>query len=235
MRASESDRVVTCPASAFLEKVERLRSESSQKAVDWGTLVHFWKETSDPMMPGAKTADLVCLEKKLFITGVTSEQWWSGGEHEVSFSINLFNYGVVRYAGPRAGADDWKKQWDPKKYLTGTIDYLRPDRLDDLKTGRWPVDPKTSKQLRSYAALPWIEAGHPDDWEYLVSITTWQRYPLDGLPHRDYAWVTGAEMKLHMADLRYSALHPDETNPTDEGCKWCDCRPNCPDWAHERI
>ena len=128
--------------------------------------------------------------------------------------------------------DDWKLRFPADKWLTGTIDYLRHDRLDDLKTGRWPVSVK-SKQLRSYAMLPWCEAGCPDDWEFLVSITQWPRYPLTGLPTRTYDQVTGGQMKMHLADLRYLVEHPSETNPTEEGCLFCDCRPGCPEWTNK--
>jgi hypothetical protein len=254
MRASESDRSLICPASLTIPRT-RERSEGNLKSLAWGTLVHHWKETGDSYPSFADEKDTKCFNKKLVMTGVERESYWAGGEHEVTFAIRLDELHVERYV-PERGAtnedrDAWKANFPADKWLTGTIDYLKPDRLDDLKTGklmyfskaqqRWiykPVPAAGNRQLWSYTMLPWCEAGCPDDWEFLTSITQWPRYPLDGLPIRTYAWVTSGELKMHLAEIRYALSHPNETKqPTDddEDCLFCDSRPNCPEWAHERI
>lgn len=230
MRASETDRGVVCPASLFTIKSHRDRSENADKAAAFGTLVHFWKETGDPIMPGASAKDQVCLEKKLLLSDIRREDWWVGGQHEVTFALNLESLSPIRYP-QRAGRDEWKAAFPPDKWLTGTIDYLYDDgNGDDLKTGRWPVDAHTSRQLKSYALLPWVEAGCPSGWEKAWSITQWERYPLAGLPKRTATMLTSFDLRDHLEDLRWAAAHPDEVNPTEEGCKFCDCKPNCEAW-----
>lgn len=247
MRASSSDRNVVCPASLLIVP-ERLRSESSQKAIDWGTLCHFWKETGDPYMPGASATDIRCLEKKLLMSGVEREDWWppGPGQHEVTFAVHLKTRQLRMYDAdmvvrlddePWANFDDWKAAFDPKEYLTGTIDWLENDWVDDLKTGHWPVDEKTSKQLLSYALVPWMQNGMSPSWHGVVSITQWERYPLAGLPHRREHEVSAYDLNEHLEDCLYAVEHPERFNPTEEGCKFCDRRAAglCPEWANEQA
>jgi hypothetical protein len=218
------------------------------RAADFGTLCHYWKETGDTEMPGADPRDIVCLEKKLLLSGIRREDWWSGGEHEVTFAIHLETLEAMRYdeyvfacestktpADKVKTRDQWKEGFAGPEWLTGTIDYLYPDgRGDDLKTGRWPVDPATSKQLRSYALLPWLEAGRPiKGWNKEWTITTWQKYRLDGLPTREGHVLTGFELADHLEDLRWAATHPEEVNPGEDACRFCDCKPVCPAWVDE--
>lgn len=243
MRASETGRSLICPASLVLPRAPRPPSERREKAAAWGTLCHWWKEHGSTEMPGASPADVKCLEKKLVLSGVEREQWWPGGDHEVTFSISLLTEdptrgGLSLWRGPRELADQWKKSFD-SFHLTGTIDLLDwGDRsttawVDDLKTGRWPVDPATSAQLRSYALVPWIAAGCPMAWDGLVSITQWERYPLVGLPVRTYHQLSSLDLMEHLELLRWAAEHPDEVNPDDEACRFCDCKPLCPAWVDE--
>lgn len=243
MRASESDRAVACPASLVLIRSARAPSERRDRAAAWGTLCHHWAETGETDPAWADPRDTKCLEKKLVLSGVRREVYWTGGVHEVTFAINLtaneFPPIVLRYEMMRNGLaeyptrDEWKAAFPAGEWLTGTIDYLEPDNLDDLKTGRWPVDPATSKQLRSYALLPWIEAGMPIKWDIPVTITQWERYPLDGLPVRTTYILTGVDLLDHLEDLRWAAAHPEEVNATDDGCRFCACKPNCPAWTDD--
>lgn len=171
------------------------------------------------------------------------ETWWpmEGGEHEVSFALQLLTLELRVYDGPRSDADAWKKTYGPE-WLTGTLDWLTwgdeetHAHVDDLKTGRWPVDPATSKQLRTYALLPWVKAGCPArHWECIVSITTWEKYPLDAPPSRKWHRLTPMDMMEHLEDMRWVVAHPDEVNPVpiatvwDPGaamspCSFCECR-----------
>ncbi len=238
MRASSSDRGVTCPASLELPVFARPMSESRQRALDWGTLVHSWKETGE-MDPRFRPADRLCLATKLERTGVTREVYWPGGHHELTFAINLETASPLLH-DPATGipADPWKSTFDPTKFLTGTIDWWNwnvdgdGDVLDDLKTGRWPVDAKTSRQLRSYALLPWVMAGRPDDYSILTSITQWPRYPMAGKPTRTFHALSGGDLEDHLDDLRWAVAHPNEVNPTEEGCRFCECKPGCPSWTN---
>lgn len=234
MRASESDRALICPASLVLPRT-REKTENAQKAANWGTLCHYWKETGEVEMPGASEKDVLCLEKKILLSGIEREDYWSLGQHEVSFALHLTTCKLQLYPGyGKAGCDRdaWKKGFS-EEWLTGTIDYLREGEgwLDDLKTGRWPVDVRTSKQVRSYALMPWVQDGMRLDWTIEATITTWERYPLAGLPTRQSCVLNGWDLSDHLEDLRYAVDHPDETRETEEGCRFCDSRPNCPEWA----
>jgi hypothetical protein len=151
----------------------------------------------------------------------------------VTFAINLVTEEILEYVDyivtGNLTADAWKKTFVGPEWLTGTIDYLYPDgSIDDLKTGRWPVDPETSGQLRSYMLFPWLRAGKPIKWSRFASITQWEKYPQHGLPRRTSAIIRGFGMMMHLEDLRYAVTHPDEVNPGDEQCRFCECRPNCP-------
>ena len=196
MRASGSDRTIACPASVSLPRAPRPISESRDKAVEWGNLVHHWKETGEWDPPFASPSDIKTLVKKLKVSGVKSEDWWPDpGTHELTFALELDGLKALEW-DPSCGVnrDDWKAAFPADEWLTGTIDYLvigegRP-WLDDLKTGRWRVDPVTSKQLRSYALYPWVLAGCAPDFEIEVSITQWTKYPLSGSPERSWHQLT---------------------------------------------
>lgn len=237
-------------------------SETRDKAAAFGTLVHKWKETG--VVPDDGSPDAVCLEKKLILSGVKREDWWvpGEGEHEVTFAIELATAKLILWEAPKDSstgcnapeppggwqgarcpgctecdtetADDWKKSFDPKQYLTGSIDWLHWGTektlpwVDDLKTGRWPVDVKKSKQLLSYLLVPWIKAGMPVvGWKGVVSITQWPRYRLDCLPKRSSRRVTGLDLVAHLEDIRWATENPTEKNPTEEHCRFCPCRAAC--------
>jgi hypothetical protein len=234
VRASESDRTLICPASLVLPRTPRERSEKTNRAAAFGTLAHHWVETGETAGCG-DPRDVQLLEEKIVLSGICREDWWSDGRHEVSFAINLLTGEVLDYEDRGDGwqnRDDWKASFKGSEWLTGTIDYLYENgSVDDLKTGAWKVDPATSGQLRSYALYPWMRVGMPLDWRSTVSITSWPKYPKHAPPTREYHELTGFDLLDHLEDLRWAATHPDEVNPSDEGCRYCDAKPNCPAWA----
>lgn len=244
MRASETGRSIICPASLVLPRAPRPVSEKRERAAAWGTLCHHWKETGETDPPWADPRDTKCLEKKLVLSGVEREDWWpvndSKAVHEFTFAIRLNGEPKIHYLeGDREHADFWKSGFSGPDWLTGTIDWLDACDgqtmawVDDLKTGHWPVDPATSAQLRSYALVPWLLAGSPMAWEGLVSITQWERYPLSGLPIRTYHSLSALDLMEHLDALRWAAEHPNEINPDDEACRFCECKPLCPAWRDE--
>lgn len=218
------------------------RSTITDDAADYGTLVHWWKETGETAPSWASAADIRLLEEKLALTCVERTRWWrSAGQHEVSFAIRVADAHLELYRGPRPDAEKWKAKWDPRKYLTGTIDWLwwgASGRawVDDLKCGKWPVDPVTSAQLRSYALVPWIRAGCPPAFTVTVSITQWPKYPKWKGPVRTPHWLTALDLELHLDDVRYALAHPEEANPEAiyigpwdperplSVCAFCPCR-----------
>lgn len=229
MRSSETDRTVACPASLVQLNLSRPKSEKSQTASDWGDLVHHWKETGESDPDWASEKDIICFEKKLLLSGTLREHYWrpGDGEHEVTFALNLRTLEVQLYSTYVAGCwessspldrDDWKRAFGAD-WLTGTIDWFHWGGeetipwIDDLKTGHWPVDPRTAGQLRSYALLSWVLQGCSLDWECAVSVTTWERYPLDGRPHRKAHRLRGLDMMEHLDKLRNMIDSPEEVNP----------------------
>lgn len=223
VRASGTDRALLCPASLVLEKTET-PNPKRDKAAAFGTAMHAYWET------GKSDDDAVI--KRVAMSGVRRRDYWpSSGEHEVSFAIHLPTAKAQRYKGKRGGSDAWKKKFGPE-YLTGSIDYLgahlgRP-LVSDLKTGSWPVDPRSANQLLSYLLLPWIEEGRPGGAVYYREVVQFPRYPLTGQPERKGPHpVTGVRLLLHLENLRYAVENTDEANPTEDGCRFCDCKPHC--------
>jgi len=187
--------------------------------------MHRWKETGE-------VCDLI--EKKLLLSGMDDEErvrWWPEvGHHEVTFAVEL-DPGVLHlYADrkdPYLTVDRWKESFDPQRFLTGTIDYLDGPWVDDLKTG-WPVKVTMSKQLRSYALVPWLLRRRPASYRGLLSITHYPRYPLRTAPTRTWSVVTGAELELHLEDLRWAVTSPTIINPSEDACRFCPSRSHCP-------
>lgn len=215
------------------------RREKTEAANELGTLVHWWKETGDTRPDFAKARDSATLEKKIDKSGVVRDEWWPEGTgvHEYTFALQPSTLELRIHAGPRAQADQWKKSFGYTEWLTGTLDWYEPPglddaRVDDLKTGAWPVWAKWSKQLRSYALVPWVQEGCPTKWTCRTSITRWPRYPLAGLPTRHWHTLTGFDMMEHLSDVRWTLSHPSEVNvvPADEEtgkmspCSGCECR-----------
>lgn len=217
MRASASDRTVACPYSLVAPQTLVRRTSAS---AEYGTAVHRWKETGEiPFGPDGKL-----LEKKLLLSGADRGILWPmDGEHEVTFAIGLVEPSVVMYGGPRDGADSWKASW-PLDHLTGTADYVGAvGWVDDLKTGRRPVIPAESMQLRSYALAGWLSAGRPARYSVMTTITQWPKYPLAAPPVRSEYALTGFDLEEHLERLRYAVAHTEEAN-IGECCTFCDAR-----------
>lgn len=240
MRASDSDRALVCPASLVLPKRAE-RSDKANRAADWGTLVHAWKETGDD---GSSPT----LRKKLLLSSIDREELWptiggKGGRHEVTFSINLETLQLRIWSpeGSAFGRDHWKRRHPANKYLTGTIDYLsrrnKGQRLlpwvDDLKTGTWPVSAKYSKQLKSYALVPWILGNCETD--VLASITQWPKYKLSGKPKRNFHVLTSADLVKHLHKIRWAVNNTSLVYPTKSGCMFCPCKPDCVDYQESEF
>ena len=204
-----------------------------------GTLLHHFKETGlltgcFPYPPTTEQLKIIATaERKVFMSGIDREKWWPAGtgNHEVTFAFHAFTLELRQYEGPRGAADEWKKQFDPLKWVTGSFDWLgrRFDRwhVDDLKTGAWPVDVETSKQLRTYAIVAWLLDGQQIDWECDVSITSWPKYPLAGEPVRTWHVLTGFDLAEHLADIRWALSNTQYVNPSPYDDPQSDKLPNC--------
>lgn len=186
-------------------------------------------------MPGAKPGHRKTLLAKLKATGIKRKQWWpvDEGEHEVAFAFHLDTLEVKWYRGDKAKGDKWKaKFYVNTRWVTGTADWILVRgktfiHIDDLKTGRWPVTAADNKQLLTYAMPFWLAAEQPLDCEVVLSITQWPKYPLGGLPKRNWGKATGLDMAEHLQDLRYALAHPEEANPSEDHCRFCDSKKFC--------
>jgi hypothetical protein len=187
-------------------------------------------------MPKANPKDVLTLEKKLMLAGVSRDKWWpaKSGEHEVAFALNVYTQEIRWFRGDKAKGDKWKARYYPfPKWITGTADWKGADStyliiIDDLKTGAWPVEAENNKQLLTYALPFWVALGSPLDCLIKLSITQWPKYPLAGKPKRNLGVATGLDLAQHLIDLKHALEHPEEMNPEKELCRFCDCRKNCP-------
>lgn len=77
------------------------------------------------------------------------------------------------------------------------------------------------------------------DAVYYRSITQWPRYPLGDLPERKGPYpVLGVDLAMHLEDLKYAVTNTDEANPSEDGCRFCDCKAACTaydDWLEKRL
>ena len=99
--------------------------------------------------------------------------------------------------------------------------------IGDLKTGSWPVDADGNPQLYSYVLPFWVAEGCPIRWWCDIRIEQWPKYPLSGLPELKPAVVTGLELRCHLEDLRWALANPNEANPDEETCRFCEGKSNC--------
>jgi len=187
-------------------------------------------------MKGASAADIKCLEKKVMLSGTERDEWWRDGTHEVAFAFHIRTHKVKWYKGNKAKGDTWKALfYHDTEWITGTADYAKVSQaggewhfsIDDLKTGRWPVDATENKQLLTYVMPFWLEAGKPLNATVCVSITQWPRYPLSGLPQKNLWWTDGLTLAEHLQDLAYALDNPNETEPSLDNCRFCDAKNNC--------
>lgn len=211
---------------------------AKELACEYGSLVHAWKETGN-YDHAASTNHKDLLRQRVEASGMAREEWWYGGEHEVTYALNLRTLDLIRYVGD--DRDAWKAEFG-REWLTGTIDYAAPHNeegvhwVDDLKTGTWPVSPVDNKQLQSYALYEWVRMGRPASWEALVSITQWPWSSAKAaLPKRSAARATALDMSALLDDLRWALDHPTVTVVDEFGgegyCKFCECRRGCPAWT----
>lgn len=215
MRASSSDRGVQCPRS-LVQLGKPIPSANGEDSREYGTAAHYYKETGE--LRGSEK-HVALLRRKIERSGFNRDEWWKPGtgQHEVTFAIHLNSTQLLTTEMEGGAADRWKKEFSAE-WLTGTIDWYVPEApgtpawIDDLKTGRWPVDWRTSRQLKSYALVPWIRAGRPTSWGCYVSITQWPAYPLEAPPTRTGGNISGLDLLEHLEDLRWAVAHPEEAN-----------------------
>ncbi len=254
-RASELDRVLTCPGSLLpLEALARFDppSDKRDEAAAWGTLAHHWKAAGlvvpvagYPRHPRALKNRLSSLTPTSSPSALREELWPSGGEHEVGVAVSALYASVGSIQGPPAAVDAWKAL-QPDDRVTGTLDYhgllLDEPWVDDLKTGRVAPSPR-SAQLWLYGLATFrLHLGSPD--RIITSITHWPRYPATAAPKRIWGSISRDELlrfervlKLkyeRLLELRSQALRsPTDFDyktlrPSEDRCRFCPSRVTCP-------
>jgi hypothetical protein len=234
LRASKLPQLTKCPGPLFLP-TENIMSENAEKAVEWGKMVHYWKETGLVKGPTPRLEN--ALLKAIEVSGIDrTELWPVGGIHE---------QGVRLAVDGRRLAEPVNKP--EEGWLTGTDDFqwwlFDELWIDDLKTGKWyedpdfegqnkfPQDPK-SAQLKAYALAMATILKY--EGSTMVSITHWPRLPRSRRmqkPVRYWHTYTKAELEdfwpvleqIYRAKIEkdYSALNPGEQ------CRFCDSRNAC--------
>jgi hypothetical protein len=195
-RASELDRVLVCPGSLVLPRVD-VPSPKRDEAAAWGTMVHHWKATGlveavpgYPRHPGTFKKRLVAVDPK------REELWPAPGDHELGVAVSALHHSVGSVQGTPTTVDAWKAV-QPDDRVTGTLDYhgliLGNPWVDDLKTGVWLPSPRSAQLWLYGLAVFRLHLGAPDF--ITTSITHWPRYPATGAPERHWGKITRHELE----------------------------------------
>lgn len=181
-RASELDRLLTCPGSLVLPRPE-VKSQAALDAAGYGTMVHTWKETGEVNGRLGPT-----LKKKIALSLTTRDAYWSDGLHEVPLAFNVLSGEARALVVPVSSAakDAWKAAFGDE-WITGTADYagllLEFPWVDDLKTGR-RVEYLDYRAQQAFYALTWTLTQMGRLTTARSTITHWPKYKLNNKPRR---------------------------------------------------
>lgn len=183
-RASELDRLLACPGSAFLPR-EDLRSDYAKGAASWGDAVHLWVETGE-LPTDHKMRRL--LEEKITLSGIARlDLWPDGGTREAALAYNVVSTAVdMMVGGTKEERDAWKASFGDE-WITGSADYLSDifgePWVDDLKTGR-VVSWSAYRAQQSLYALVWSRVNFGGLRQVRSTLTHWPKYPKHNPPNR---------------------------------------------------
>jgi hypothetical protein len=208
------------------------KSESLQKAADFGKAVALWQET------GVVLDMLGSERQRERFRGLDRARYWpsAAGHHE-----------MVLWYDPRtgdAGAQPVGKGRDRFKGIPWSAALMIADFvvltgdpwLDDTKTGWQPALPEHHKQLWVGALVVWKLTGRSPR----MTITALPRYPLDGKPERSRAYVPTVDelaafewllldaYASHELEAITYAAGVEPTTMVGEHCKWCKSKGVCP-------
>ena len=222
IRASSLDRLLECNGSLVLPN-DAPRSQTSIEAAEYGTAAHAYVENIEDYLQDVTHPKLA---RKLSMS--------PDSEHQLRALYTLPGHptreghyaygagGALRYVGE--GWDDFRAAFPG---ITGTCDYVVDDGtelfVDDLKTGRFPPNPR-SWQIRFYALCAWLIAGKPA--VTTVSVTHWPFYPLAGVPKRKRSVLNHADHAETQRRLDELIARPTEF-VVGTHCKFCPARTNC--------
>lgn len=176
-------------------------------AAEFGTLVHYWKETG--VIQDGRLG--LALKKKLKLTEVQRETYWHEGLHEVPVAYNVVTGKAEALVLPVAKEkrDEWKAAHGDE-WITGTADYvgliLDAPWVDDLKTGK-NVEYLDHRYQQGFYALCWTLFQMGRLTPARSTITHWPKYPLPKKPLRFGTVLVPEffeELQVKLAELRNS-------------------------------
>lgn len=239
-RASELDRLLVCPGSAFLPRSPDREIEAGQ----WGRMVHRWKATGEVVAePDYPNHAHLFRERLELVRPDRAALWPDPTGHEIGVSLDCVTGTASTFEGSPELVDAWKAA-QPDTCIVGTLDY-RGEILDalwveDLKTGRWVPEPDIH-QLTFYV-LVGFRTAWPTPSRAIGSIMSWRRYPRANPPERTFRRITPGELDRFEARLRrlHAVVAPLRAQVNPPGrvflpllnpgpvCTFCPSREHCP-------
>lgn len=241
-RASELDRLMTCPGSGFLARSPEVPNTRRDRAAQWGNMCHFWKETG--VLPDNEAWALP-LHRKIKLSKIDRlAQWPEFGVHEVALAYNVVTGKAARCQvpiGAPGGGREYREHWKlafSDEWVTGTLDYaaelLGVPWVDDLKTGR-VVSIHDYEYQQAFYVLGWTLAEYGELRESRSTITHWPRYPLEGRPRRlgrvlDVGYLTTFRGELRKLRERILRGRKGAKVKLESGshCTFCPSKEICP-------
>lgn len=234
-RASELDRLLSCPGSAVLARV----AQPIGDAAIWGNVVHYWAETggyNDLTEPKLRAA----LEERVALTRVERLALWpSEGYRELGLALNVVSgEAQMLVDGSPEARDEWKAGFGDE-WVVGTADYagelMDYPWVDDLKTGRFAAWDDYEAQQTFYC-LAYSRARYGATHETRTTITHWPKYPKARPPHRTGRVLSVGQLNAfagRLARLRETILAgraDQEHLELDAGpqCLYCPSKGACP-------
>jgi hypothetical protein len=233
---SELDLLKVCPAAAALDVYEKPPTYGQKHARLWGKCIHKWVETGDVTEASKEVDDdkkpadwlLPALGTKLSESKIDRDKWWPSAQitkHEAKF-VWTPDKEVVR-------VDGWFPEVPGSLRLIVDVEYTKS--VEELKTGFFDV-PIDTMQLAASCAV----AGKVNGY-----LTTWRRYPLEGLPDRKKVVYDGREgvgldeVKYTLTTIRKRSMQALEDRKAGrplrhlvpgEHCEQCKRKLGCPAW-----
>lgn len=238
--ASALDRLMTCEAAAVLDAVER-----SSAAGERGTAAHVYLCARHGGMSKADALAKVPEEWRDWVASIDVESIPGLGTNTAKAEM-AFAYDVVAEESEFVGLDIGRAYPErPGAIIYGSVDFVvqwgdTPLEVTDYKSGR-EVPPPTSWQMKGLALFAARAYGVS-----AVTATIAQIHE-DGTITRESATYDALALDIIAGELaelyarvmvaweaRQAGLTP-KTTPSDEACRWCACRSNCPEYTTATV
>jgi hypothetical protein len=236
---SALDRLMTCEAAAVLDAIDR-----SNAAGDRGTAVHrFLANISNGQAGLQIDYGDTPNEVVAWINSITDLPEPGIGDAEIAFAYNV-ETGECAVVGHDIGRNYPETD---RPVIFGSADLvLKHDggniEVIDYKSGR-EAPPPTSWQMRALALL----AARSATFDVSTVTTTIAHIRDDGSIDRESATMSAADLddtadalaelyaRVMVAwEARQAGLMP-KTTPSDEACRWCACRSQCPEFTTATV